>query len=170
MKFFLSFIFFSSLVGCAFSEKTAHVTERTVASSKYLNINSLKIINLTNIQILDSHNENAFPWPVSVNTKISAQTMASIKAELGPDPILSRIYTGSSNSMNIYTFITQSTDKKDIPIFKLVVIMESKTSLSKAYVDYDIQDALPRELKVVNGPSDDLIKYRVVPEMSFFPI
>ncbi len=171
----LSLIALLGLVSCASTPTppvaTAPVPQkREVASSKYLNDKSMRIINLAAIKILDGEGNNTLPYTLAP-AKVSAKTTAALLEASGDDVILSRVFAiakGSSAFKNVYGFITQRIDSADSSTFRLNIVYENKSG-SMTLIDYDIYDATSKELKVSNGPSDDRQDLRVLAEMSFFP-
>nr|BDT27848.1 hypothetical protein BHI3_13140 [Bacteriovorax sp. HI3] len=173
MKMF-TLLFLLGLVSCsqmAPTPKLAETPNREVASSRYLNDKSMRIINLAHIQVIDSEGSNTLPYKLEASKKVSDKTLAALLEASGDDVILSRIFVtekGSSSFKNVYGFITQRIDTPDSSTFRLNIVFENKSG-TLTLIDYDIYDATPRELKVYNGPSDALEKLSVFAETSFFP-
>ncbi len=173
MKNLSYFVVLGLLMSCSIYPKKPTVNQwREVASSKYLNDESMSIINLNKIKILNSDGENTFPYVVTSAPKISAKIKAALLAESGDDQILSKIFSiqkGESSFKNIYAFTTKRIDSATSTTYRVNIVFENKSG-SMTLIDYDIKDASNKELKTVNGPTDQLEKLRIVAEVFFFPI
>lgn len=172
----ITFLFLLSFfTSCAHQSPTPELSSdqnRSTASvSKYLNEKYLAAINLTNIKIISSEGANTFPYAVNNQAKIDAKTKSLLLEESGDDLILSEIFsTGKSTSAfkNIFAFITQRINGADSVTFMLNVAFQNKSG-SITLIDYDIYEATAKELKVLNGPTGEEEKLKVLAEKSFFP-
>lgn len=173
MKAVASILIVFLFVGCANSAKKETPNQpRKVASSadKYLNDKDMKVINLTNIAIIDRDNNNIFPYSAAPLTSPSKALLDSLLKTTGDNEIVSGIFSAQSlpTFKNIYVFVSKEILDPYNSKYKLNVVYENSRSRI-SLIDYDIVGTSQRELGVVNGPSDELEKYIVRSETSLFP-
>jgi hypothetical protein len=155
------------------SVSQTQMSPRNIASNPagYLDPHDLSIINLNHVSIIDSENQNTFPYSVAAMETASQELLQKLLTETGGDVILSRLFVASSLPVykSIYVFITQEIVSADNSNFTLNVRFEN----NKGHVTtlhYRIVDASQRVLSLTHGPSDELEHLEARADGSFFPI
>lgn len=136
----------------------------------YLDEKDLRIINLNNVSIIDSENQNTFPYSVKVMESADSDLLQKFLDETGDDLVVSRVFVDHSYSFkNIYVFITQLIVDADHVSYRLNVLTENNKGHMNL-LHYEIIDANQKVLSLTHGPSDEIEHLEARADGSFFPI
>ncbi len=155
MRAFIFLITLSLSIGIAFAQ-----------SSDYLSHESLAHINLSGLKILDADNQDTLMYRFKKVARPSREMKEFIQSQIETQPI-SHIWSLATTSSfrNILMFVAQTDSSKHFQLF----IIFLNASGSSFVLDYDILDASPESLVLVNGPSDELERYKAIGSSPLFP-
>lgn len=158
------------LTACVTPQREMAATKGGINKSHF-DAESLKIINLTNIEIVDKDGINTFPYAVGPMTSTSNTLLSALLEVTGADLIVSRVFMSNPQSGSlIYTFLTQEiAENTGEAKYRLNLVIKTKKGGLNLLVDYDIVAVSSRSMDVVNGPSDELERYKVNAAQTFFP-
>lgn len=169
MKILALILLTLATAACVTPQREMAATKDGVHQSHF-NIESLRVINLTNITIENKEGINTFPYAVGPLTSISGTLLSALLEVTGADLIVSKVYASSMQSGSlVYVFITQEiAENTGEAKYKLNLVNKTKKAFN-LLVDYDIVAVSSRTLDVVNGPSDELEHLKVRAALAFFP-
>jgi len=169
MKFLALILLTLSITACVTSQReTAAV--KGGSNQSHFDIESLRVINLTNIEIVNKEGINTFPYAVGPMASTSDTLLGALLEVTGADLIVSKVFTSNAQAGSlVYVFITQEiSESTGEAKYKLNLVAKGKKALN-LLVDYDIVAVSSRTLDVINGPSDELEHLKVNAAQSFFP-
>lgn len=158
-----------SVTACVTPHREMAAVQGGAGQGHFANVETLRVINLTNITIVDKEGTNTFPYAVAPMTSTSNQLLKGLLEVTGADLIVSKIFASNSSPL-VYTFISQEiSENTGEAKYKLNLVMKTNKGALNLLVDYDIVGVTARTLDVVNGPSDELEHYKVNAAQTFFP-
>jgi len=132
----------------------------------YLNDQAIAKINLDGLRILDDENQDTLLYEFKKASRPSRELKKFIQDQIETQP-LSKIWAlaNPSSFRNILMFVAKRSYSDHYQLFVIFL----NPSGSAFVLDYDIVDASPYYLELVNGPSDELLKYKAMGSAPLFP-